>query len=482
MRLLHARALAAGMTALAATAPLFSQALPQADARPERSLPAPALSGARSAYEFASYTEGDSLPWSGAVGGSEALPHGALPARQTHEGPEVYSVQVPMNDLIRFYLDYYSTPGGIDWLTQILRRAQPFRGFIASRIAYYHLPPELIYLPIVESTYDPYAVSYTGAAGLWQFMTNSIGPYDIRINEWIDERFDFWKSTDASLQKLKYNYEVLGDWLLALAAYNAGLGALMYVIDKSGLHDVWQLAAQGYLSYETKQYIPKFLAIAAICSYGGRNGIPLDWSAPVRWDRLKLDQSVDLRILAREAQVPLAQLLEGNAELRYAITPPESSDYYLKVPASEEAAIASTLRQQRFKLMRFYIYSVTSGDTLYDLSRYYGVPVSMILQYNPGVQPKSLQLGTRLVIPGIKDLPPYRRASASSASEPVDTKSFVGTYTVQPGDTLWSISLRYSTSVEALAQANGLSLTGLLHDGDSLRVPLTSSLIEASAQ
>ncbi len=493
------RLVASALALLMAAAPAFAQPLPEGHDRNERTRPPQALGDHPWAiageaadfadYQLASYTPsgGGNLPPS-----EEELqeasgsfpPGGALAPRQTHAGPEVFSLDVPMNGLLKYYLSYYTSPEGIQWLSYVLQRARPFLDFIAQRIQHYHMPPELAYLPIVESTFDPYAVSYTGAAGLWQLMTNSIDPSTMRIDEWEDDRFDFWKATNTSLQKLEYNYQVLGDWLLALAAYNSGLGTMIYLTQKTGIKNFWTLAADGYLPYETKQYVPKFLAIAAVASYAGRYGIPLNWDPPVEWERIRLNQAVDLRILARDAGVNLDSLLEGNAELRYDITPPPGGmPFYLKVPKQDFAAVTTTLRDQQFKLMRFYIYTVGSGDTLYDLARYYGVPVSMILQYNPSVQPRFLQIGTRLVIPGVKDVPPYKRpavsaVAASQSSGPIGP--FTGTYRVETGDTLWSISRRYGTTPEALARANGLSLTGILSIGTRLHVPQSSGLLEAS--
>ena len=408
--------------------------------------------------------------------------------KQGHAGPEVFSENIKMNNLIKRYMDIYTSPSGIDWLKLVLKRAEPFRDYIASRIQHYHMPPELLYLPIVESTYSPYAVSGSGAAGLWQFMTNSVYPYGLQINEWMDERFDFWKSTDASLEKLKYNYEQLGDWLLALAAYNVGLNYVQSVVRRTGIRNVWELGAKGYLPYETMVYIPKFLAIAAVCSYAGRYGLPVSWQTSTHWTRIKLNQAVDLRILAREAGVNESLLLEGNAELRYYITPPGDSNYYLKVPQRDSKVIEQVLKRQKFHLMRFYVYTVQSGDTLYDLSLYYGVPVSMILQYNPHASARYLQIGERLVIPGLKDVPPYTKAAAAKLSpqgpkitlhDP--TGRFTGLYTVRPGDTLWGISQRFGITPAELAKVNGITESTIIHDGNVLHVPGPGALITQGA-
>ncbi len=401
---------------------------------------------------------------------------GPLPVRQGQVAPEVFSIHVTMNPLLKTFMDEYTSPSGLEWLKVVLKQAQPFLGYIASRIAYYHLPAELLYLPMVESTYNPYAVSYAGAAGLWQLTVGGSYPFNLEINDWLDQRFDFWKATDASLLTLKYDYEVLGNWLLALAAYNAGLNYMKAVVAQTGIHDFWTLAQKGYLPYETVNYVPRFLAIASVCSYPGRYGLPTSWRKPLEWTRISLDQSVDINLLANDAGVSPYLLSEGNAELRYGVTPPGWWHYKLKVPVADVAVVEKVLAQQRYHLMRFYVYRVQSGDTLYDLALYYGVPVSMILQYNPGVEAHTLQIGTRLLIPGVKDVPPYQHPVVQAPPAPqvpiADLLAlFTGSYTVQSGDSLWSIANRFGTTPEDIARVNGIAVHAFIHPGLVLRVP-----------
>jgi len=474
MRSQTARPIACVLLFTIAASPLFAGALPPSPARPERSIAPPisgfsdpALSGPGDPAADASL---DMAP------SAAEEPSGPLPAKQGHEGPEVFSAQVPENPILEAFLKQYTSPEGLKWIELVLQRAQPFLGYIASRIAFYHLPPELLYVPIVESTYNPFAVSWAGAAGLWQLTVGSGYDNGLEMNEWVDQRLDFWKATDASLLTLKANYDELGSWPLALAAYNAGVNFMKSVIAKTGIRDYWELAAKGYLPYETVYYVPRILAIAAVCSYPGRYGLPVGWDKPLEWTRIKLSQSVDLRLLAAQTSISAQLLREGNADLRYDITPPAWANYYLKVPAQDAKEVDSVLRDQKYHLMQFYVYRVETGDTLYDLALYYGVPVSMILQYNPSVRPQYLQIGTRLLIPGVKNVPPYvHRAQAAQAAPQVPMAEllaeFNGSYTVREGDSLWSIAGEFATTPSDIARVNGISENGLIHPGLVLRVP-----------
>jgi membrane-bound lytic murein transglycosylase D len=130
------------------------------------------------------------------------------------------------------------------------------------------MPPALEYLPVVESEYKPLATSRSGARGLWQFMENSIKPF-MEKNEWIDERLDPWKSTDAALSKLQDNYKMFGDWPIAIAAYNCGAGAMQRILKKAPEKTFWYIAEKGLLRDQSVQYVPKFLAISELSENGG---------------------------------------------------------------------------------------------------------------------------------------------------------------------------------------------------------------------
>jgi membrane-bound lytic murein transglycosylase D len=391
----------------------------------------------------------------------------ADPPRKSHAAEAVFDIDIPLGiAAIEKKRGEYLSPGGRAWIAAVLKRSRPYRAYIMERLAYYGLPYELIYLPVVESEYNPTGVSRTGAAGMWQFMRNSMGG-GMRIDDWRDDRRDFMKSTDAALKKLKYNYDYYGDWCLAIGAYNCGNGAMDKSIKKGGSRDFWILSDKGALKKETKAYVPKFLAIASIARYGGRNGIEADWEDPVSWEKVALERSVDLTLIAEKAGIPLELLRQGNAELRYNVTPPAKDGYALKVPARYVEPLNAVLADKELKLLKYNIYSVKAGDTLSALSRHYGVSVEMIVQANPGTKANSLKIGAKLVIPALKDVSPYEGRKLVDPGTP-----FNGSYTVQKGDSLWSISLKYVIQPELLAERNSLSLSSIIREGQTLKVPI----------
>jgi membrane-bound lytic murein transglycosylase D len=368
------------------------------------------------------------------------------------------------NERFRKFREVYLSPGGRKWLETVAARSSPYASYVYERIRWYRLPEELFFLPVIESEWSPRAVSRSGAAGLWQFMRNSIAGYDMRVDEWVDERRDFMKSTDAALRKLRTNYESLGSWELALAAYNAGLGAVSRAASAGGTRDYWELSARGLLSPEAVNYVPKFLAAVSVLGRAGRHGLAVPEAALETWERVDLDRPVDLALLSEASGVALAVLRTGNPELRYDVTPPEDR-YALKVPARDVPAVREVLARPGFQALRYYQHRIRSGDTLSALARHYEVSVPLILRLNPGVRPETLRIGSTLVIPALKEKAPY------APVYPSESLDFSGAYVVAKGDTLWSISLRYGLQPEVLAERNGLDISSIIREGMTLKVP-----------
>lgn len=372
----------------------------------------------------------------------------------------------PGNALVAKYLAQYTGEGGRRWLEAVMKRGEPYLPFIRSEIARRGMPPELAYLPVIESAFSATAVSKSGAVGLWQFMRNSIGPFGMRVDDWTDDRRDFWKATDAALRKLQENYTHFKDWPLALAAYNAGLGAVGRAVAAAGVKDYWELCARGKLKTETVHYVPKFIAAAAVLSRAGRSGLELGWPEDPRWTRVEVKKTVDLGLLAEKANIPITALRTGNAELRYGVTPPDPG-YRLKVPAAYAQSVEEVLARKDLQLIKYYFHTVRSGDTLSALSRHFGVTVDLIERSNPGLKARYLQIGARVLIPALKEAGPYKpdRAGAVIAR-------FDGEYVVKKGDTLWSIALAHDIDPEQLAEANSMELDSVLREGRRLKTPI----------
>jgi membrane-bound lytic murein transglycosylase D len=393
---------------------------------------------------------------------------GVLP-KQGHRGPMRFTLDIGSHELVERYIRYYQSEEGVKYLSLVMERAKPFRDHIASAIDNAGMPPELLFLPVIESAFREDAVSRSGASGLWQFMLNSIDPYPITVSTWQDDRRDFWKSTDAALHKLAWNYRVLGDWLLALAAYNCGLGRVQRAIASSGITDYWELSDKRLLPGETIHYVPKFIAASMILSYPGRYGLPVSWDPPVYWARIPLKGQVALPLLSKYAEIDLHTLERGNRELFFGVTPPSEGDYILKVPAEKADTVKRILSEgERKALMNYVVHTVGPGDTLYALASHFGVPMSLIESANSGIVPERLRIGSRLIVPVVREVGPY---SAAKKNPEPDRSSFTGEHIVVSGESLWAIARLYGTTPEAIAMINGLSMTDIIHPGHRLQVP-----------
>lgn len=383
----------------------------------------------------------------------------------------LFSKDFPVDDpLYQSYLTAYSSKGGMEWINAIYKRALPYAQYIRERIFYYQLPEELFFLPFIESEFNPMAVSRSGAMGLWQFMKNSIGGYNIHINEWVDERRDFIKATDAALKKLQWNYSYFGDWLLALGAYNCGTGAMDRAIKKASTKDFWELKKLGVLPKETAHYIPKLLALITVATNSRRFGFDPPWNPLQQWVSIPLPFSIDITMLAEACGINVTVLRQGNPELKYNVTPPDSH-YSLKVPVEYAEQVKKTLEQAQGKLIKVYMHKVNTGDTLSAIARHYEVSINMIVRLNPGLKPDRIQIGQVLVIPALKDKKPF--VNEKQAESPAD---FSGTYVVKKGDTLWQIALTFNVSPETLAEKNGLTLNSILREGMVIKVPILNTV------
>ncbi|MDC7124912.1 MAG: LysM peptidoglycan-binding domain-containing protein [Spirochaetales bacterium] len=401
------------------------------------------------------------------------LPEGFNIPEQDIGGPWVYSIEIPDDPKIEHYIKEYESLGGQKTMISILKRGAPYLGFIYNKLIEQGLPPELMYLPAIESGFISKAVSRSGASGFWQFMMNSIYPYDMEVNEWRDDRRDFWIATESAIHKLQLNYEQTGSWTLALAAYNCGLGRVKRAVKAAGTTDYIELYELGYLPKQTRNYVPKFFAFTYLASRSASLNLKtaqfLDMQSTResdKWERIKLDRVINLVMLSSKSGIPLSIINSANAELREGITPPNSNNYYLKIPLKYSETVKNTLSKPQNSLMHFYIHEIRDGDTLYALSRHFGVTVSMIQMYNPGAKASSLRTGQKIIVPALKEVEPYN----PEYKAPEQWSSFIS-YTIASGDTLWSISRKFGTTVADISYNNKLSPKDTLKPGAIIKVP-----------
>ncbi len=197
---------------------------------------------------------------------------------------------------------------------------------------------DIAYLPLIESGFNPMAVSRAKAAGLWQFMTRTAKHYGLRVDQWIDERYDAVKSTKAAMEYFKDLYRMFGSWPLSMASYNAGEGRIGRTLASTGATDYWELKEMGRMPKETRDYVPKFMASAMIAKDPEAYGFSVSYEEPVLYDEVLVPRQTSLLAISRATGVSLADIKAYNPELRKHTTPPNYPSYLLKLPAGKRDA------------------------------------------------------------------------------------------------------------------------------------------------
>ena len=384
---------------------------------------------------------------------------------------------------VEYYIERFTQPSWRSWLHGVWERSSFYADHIAAALDRHGLPQTLRLLPVVESAYRAHAVSPRGAVGLWQLTRVGVSGYSLQMGDPIDERRDFWKATEVALRTLAANHRRFDDWLLAIAAYNAGPTGVQRAINRAGTTDFWRLRSSGALPRQTGEFVPRLLAAVRIFAHPQRYGLPP--TEPIVWVRIGTGGRADLRKLARLTGMDLQLLRTANAELSSPFTPSDTRaplqvvgshdalagdlrGYWLKVPAEHAETVRAAL-EERSKLFDFVEHRVRSGETFWEMAIRYGSSVKLITDENPHLQPRRLRLGQTVIIPLL--------AGSAPVSPPPDTlhwvqqSGFGAVHVVARGDSLWAIAQTHGTTVELLAESNGRSLDGVIKPGEVLMVP-----------
>jgi membrane-bound lytic murein transglycosylase D len=284
---------------------------------------------------------------------------------------------------------------------------------------------------------------------MWQFMP---GPfYGLKRDPYVDERFDPEKSTRAYARYMKFLFNQLGDWYLAMAAYDHGAGNIQHEVARTGYADFWELYRRNELPGETRNYVPEILAAIIIANNPKQYGfddVTLD--PPVLTDTVTVAYSVDLRLVSDLVGAPVDELMALNPSLLRMVTPPDTT-FDLHLPAG-----AATLFNERIALIpedkrnAWRYHTVVAGDTIASVAREYHVEPAALATANKLHESDSLEATAAVVVPA----PPVAEAS-------IHTRL----YTARKGDTLVTIADRFGVSLSQLRRWN--KMTGIKVDPGS---------------
>ena len=294
-------------------------------------------------------------------------------------------------------------------LRGILENAVEYRIYVRNCVSQRDVPLELEYLPVVESGYKTSVRSRSGAIGMWQFMANSVRPF-LKLNEYVDERYDPWLSTQAGISKLQDNYRIFNDWLIAIAAYNCGNGAMTRSIKKAKTNDYWLLAEKKAMPKQTAEYIPKLIAIADIATNPEKYSIDLPHhdkeyeelvqARDAAFDYVKVRKPYMMAAIAKESGISEKTLKHLNPALTKGFTPP-AAEYEIRLPLGSKESVENAIAKIRPIEFPFK-YTVVKGDSLWSISRKFGVTVQALCDTNGIKENAILKIGKVLYIPSSK--------------------------------------------------------------------------------
>jgi membrane-bound lytic murein transglycosylase D len=310
-----------------------------------------------------------------------------------------FSKAVIEHPRVRHYIHQFSKIQK-EYLAKTLARSGRYFQMITDALHDEGLPEELAYLALVESNFSPDAISPSGAVGLWQFVPSTARQYGLRIDAWIDERRDPAKSTRAAAAYLKDLHDYFGRWYLATAAYNAGQGAVDRALQKSGTNDYWSLSQKNHLSEETRNFVPKFVAVTLIATNPHKYGFgDLAYETPLEYEEVEIDGPLKLDHVARMAETDIETIRELNPALIRNATPPDPTSFRLRLPAGKGLIFAKAYedREKYAGQMQVVTHEVRKGDTLFSIARRYGQEVRALMRLN-GLSTSRLRIGQQLMI------------------------------------------------------------------------------------
>jgi membrane-bound lytic murein transglycosylase D len=299
-----------------------------------------------------------------------------------------------------------------------LKRAGKYIDEIARILVENDIPPELSYLPLIESGFKTHAYSPKRAAGPWQFIPATAKKYGLKIDWWVDERRDPIKSTLAAAKYLRDLYNRYGDWNLALAAYNAGEGRIDRAIRMIRKKNYWRIRQTKFINRETKNYVPSFIAATAIALEPERFGFSdIETHEPLRYDLVEITTPIDLAVVASFTGSTISEIKALNPELRRWCTPPNVSTYTLRIPkGTKDMFLANLSRADEDDLFYVKLHRVKPGDTVGKIARQLGTSIQAIIELNSLGKDALIVAGRTLLVPvdrtlhGIEGMRPILKA------------------------------------------------------------------------
>lgn len=295
-----------------------------------------------------------------------------------------------------------------DYFLQKFDSSYEFIPILKSMITKAGIPQEFLFLAMVESEFSARAYSPKKASGIWQLMPATAKQLGLKINDYIDERRDPIKSTQAAIKYLKFLYKITGEWYLAAMAYNCGVGRLQRAIKEAKSTDINVLLDERkkYLPKETRRYITMILDMSLAFSNIDRlksedREYLLNRGAMGTLARVNVKAGTMLAIIAQGAGMELADLKKYNRHFRYNFLPPGRGEYAVYIPYKNLAYFRQNFEPDMNPNEIFILHKVKQGETLTSISKRYKVSIQEIKITNE-LKNSFLSINQKLIVPVIK--------------------------------------------------------------------------------
>jgi membrane-bound lytic murein transglycosylase D len=403
-----------------------------------------------------------------------------------------FDIPVTWNKQVGMWVKFFTGKGRRHFVNYT-QRAGRYAPVLSKIMADNGLPRDLIYLAMAESGFQNHARSWAKAVGPWQFMPYTGKKFGLNIDWYVDERRDPLKATIAAANYLKTLHGLFGSWELAAAGYNAGEGKIARAIRMYRTKDFWNLTKGRYLRPETKNYVPKIMALAIIgknLDVFGFNDI--EFEKALDYEEIMVKGNADLYDVAEVLELDFEELKRYNPEIVRWQTPPSQDSYPLRVPVGAKEAWDQFQDKDSVVADNFKTYVTNGNSSLQQISKKFKVPENVLRSINPDMSEGKIPPRTVVHLPFREDhslqANMYADIYEKSSKRGGNRKSYGRTisshmkngkiinnpsifYTVKKGDTLWRVAQRTGVPMSTIIRTNAhIIKRRMILPGDKLAI------------